>query len=137
MPDLVERLRAVNQDVTQPWKLCAEAADEIERLHAALEDANDTPAWDALKLAKAEIERLRDTIDGEADESASTIAHLNSEIKHWKAKLYKAVEALEEIARQKKLDEMVLYFAADIEGGYDMCIDTARATLKEIGARDA
>jgi hypothetical protein len=51
------------------------------------------------------------------------------------AKLAKAVEALREIARQKKTDELETEYdveVADFEGGYDLCIDRARATLAEL-----
>jgi hypothetical protein len=43
-------------------------------------------------------------------------------------------EALEEISRQKKTDELITELDveyADFEGGYDACIDTARAALQE------
>ena len=51
------------------------------------------------------------------------------------AKLAKAVEALREIARLNKTDELETEYdveVADFEGGYDLCIDRARATLAEL-----
>lgn len=75
------------------------------------EDCDLTVAWMAgAKEAKDEIAALR-------------------------AKLKEAVEALREIATQKKTDELVTEFDveyADFEGGYDACIDRARAALARI-----
>jgi len=50
------------------------------------------------------------------------------------AKLEKAREALRVISIQKKTDELVTAYDveyADFEGGYDCCVDVARAALKE------
>ncbi len=50
----------------------------------------------------------------------------------------KLIEAVEEIARQKKTTEMSnddLDFA-DFEGGYDACIDKARAILRAMEGRE-
>jgi hypothetical protein len=106
MNDIVERLRRLPEFFEPSNRLGLEAADEIER--------------------------MRDTIDGEADESASTIAHLNSEINWQKgraeaaeAKLSKAVEALEAIKR------------GGFNGASTWLQGIARATLKEIGGDDA
>ena len=51
------------------------------------------------------------------------------------AELAKAVEALGNIARQKKTAQIEAEGEtefSDFEGAYDMCIDVARATLAEI-----
>jgi hypothetical protein len=51
------------------------------------------------------------------------------------AALLKAEEALEDISRQKKTDELETEYeaeCADFEAGFDTCVDVARATLTEI-----
>lgn len=49
--------------------------------------------------------------------------------------LLMAIEAIREIAGQKKTDELETEYdveVADFEGGYDMCIDRARAFLERV-----
>ena len=51
------------------------------------------------------------------------------------AALLVAEKALRDISRQKKTDELETEYdveCADFEGGYDACVDTARAALSEI-----
>lgn len=53
------------------------------------------------------------------------------------AVLLKAEDALAEIAKQKKSDEFDTEYdveVADFEGGFDSCVDRARAALAEIAA---
>lgn len=48
-------------------------------------------------------------------------------------KLATAVEALEDMANQKRTDELETEYdveCADFEGGYDACIDVARAAIR-------
>ena len=51
------------------------------------------------------------------------------------AKLATAVEALEDMANQKRTDELETEYdveCADFEGGYDACIDVARAAIRAL-----
>jgi hypothetical protein len=61
---------------------------------------------------------LHDTLRAERDALAARVERLEG--------------ALREIARQKKTDELDTEYdveVADFEGGYDMCVDRARAAL--------
>jgi len=66
---------------------------------------------------------------------AKVEALMDAGFAEYERRLAKAVEALREIARQKKTDELETEYdveVADFEGGYDLCIDRARATLAEL-----
>jgi hypothetical protein len=75
------------------------------------------------------VKRLRDEhLAMTRNEAAAAIEALTAE-------LAKAVEALGNIARQKKTAQIEAEGEtefSDFEGAYDMCIDVARATLEEI-----
>jgi hypothetical protein len=51
---------SMDAEVLHSW--AKDAVARIAELEAALEEANDTPAWDALKACKAKNERLRTRI---------------------------------------------------------------------------
>ena len=74
--------------------------------------------------------------DEEADDAGGLAnARLIAMAPDLAAALLKAEEALEDISRQKKTDELETEYeveCADFEAGFDTCVDVARATLTEI-----
>ena len=73
----------------------------------------------------------RNPLHGEAASNARLMALAPS----LAAALLVAERALREISRQKKTDELETEYdveCADFEGGYDACVDTARAAISEI-----
>ena len=66
-------------------------------------------------------------------EIADAVTALRAEVATLRASEARMREALVEIARQKKTDELETEHdaeVADFEGGYDACIDRARAALQ-------
>ena len=75
------------------------------------------------------------TADGPQNETRKANARLIALAPSLAAALLVAEKALREISRQKKTDELETEYdveCADFEGGYDACVDTARAALSEI-----
>ena len=86
---------------------------------------------------------LLDWVFGWGGESSTRAAARIKEIMRERdaalAELAEAREALTEISRQKKTDEMETEYdveVADFEGGYDACIDRARAFLARHAKRE-
>lgn len=131
--DLVKRLRTpwdadrsiISQ--TDNWMMeRQEAADRIEELEAQLNLAQRQVV--AAEFNLATCKKYRDTY-AECDRIGTQA------VRELEAKLAEAMKALNDIARQKKTDELETEYdveVADFEGGYDMCIDLARTTLAEI-----
>lgn len=121
-PDLVDALRAVATErdaaLARAEKAKAECCEWKQR-HFKMRDERDkanivscnygrfaTENRERAEKAEAEVERLR--------------------------------EALSEIAKQKRTDELETEYdveCADFEGGYDLCIDRARAALAQEAGR--
>lgn len=102
--------------------LVPEMADRIEALEA--ENARLRAEWANSELTH----KLMESRDFEAARAERT-----------EALLAEAVEALSDIAKQLKTDELVTEYdveVADFEDGYDMCIDRARAILARIQEKD-
>ena len=75
------------------------------------------------------------TADGPQNETRKANARLIALAPSLAAALLVAEKALRDISRQKKTDELETEYdveCADFEGGYDACVDTARAALSEI-----
>jgi hypothetical protein len=75
MSALIERLRKNGTDQYDPCGLCDEAADEIERLKAALKEAAKSLAED-----EQEIERLQALVDGYDTKCPRCGAYYSTEI---------------------------------------------------------
>ena len=73
-------------------------------------------------------------------DTAEAVKVVTDRIAELEAKLAEALEALRDIARQKRTDELASKHCAefaDFEGGYDACVDVARTTIAELaGGKD-
>jgi len=116
-------ITTVDHDVQQ-CVLCKNCA-------AVQEDMADTPNAEA---RHGNREALFDMTD-QRNEWRAQAMRMTAQCDALAEKFQWAVRTLAEIARQKKTDELETEYdveMADFEGGYDLCIDRARATLSEI-----
>jgi hypothetical protein len=75
------------------------------------------------------------SLAGAQESLVETLRESGCKRKEAEAKLAKAVEALGNIARQKKTEQIEAEGEtefSDFEGAYDMCIDVARAVLAQL-----
>ena len=129
MNDIVERLRDTNgpDAMLMGYQLRLEAADEIERLRAQFE------------AERKQLDAALQAMEGEADESASIIAHLRTVAE---AKLATAVKALEPFVREKLPNNRRTEIGFDRHGlrriisPFELAQVAAIAALKEIGDSD-
>jgi DNA polymerase III delta prime subunit len=118
--ELVKRLRKRQE---------FESIDGYKRIEWKDEDALE--AADRIE----QLEREQDDLVQAQQSLVETLSKSGRKRKDAEAKLAKAVEALGNIARQKKTEQIEAEGEtefSDFEGAYDMCIDVARAVLAEI-----
>ena len=91
---------------------------------------------------EAEVKRMKAAVGilKDGTHALATIANeQRARAETAEAKLATAVEALEDIANQKRTDELETEYdveCADFEGGYDACIDVARAAIHALKGGD-
>ena len=123
----MDGLRKLLDEATPaPWKI----TDRKITKHGGAYDLISGLTWDDFARVAVRFD------DDEADDAGGLAnARLIAMAPDLAAALLKAEEALEDISRQKKTDELETEYeaeCADFEAGFDTCVDVARATLTEI-----
>ena len=109
------------------------AAARIDALTAERDEALNQ--LDSARHSVDVLEKRVAFVEGERRKTFQALLKVKKIRDEVEAKLAKAVEALGNIARQKKTAQIEAEGEtefSDFEGAYDMCIDVARATLEEI-----
>ena len=158
MSDLKERLRNYDGDRATRFKgktLTEEAAARIEELEASIKWVDEVypsrieAGGAGIEMTWAEFSAMQRAlgvkVDARIGDQEGRAGHnhklrvraqaAEARAETAEAKLATAVEALEDIANQKRTDELETEYdveCADFEGGYDACIDVARAAIRAL-----
>ena len=121
------------------WKSWLDDAPLPETFNSATGGLQDfiTALSRALLTARAELDTTQTQLGDwivRADEANVKVETLDAELARVRARGERLVEALEDIAKQKRTDELDTEYdveVADFEGGYDAVINVARAALAQ------
>ena len=130
-----ERLDLAEHDAEErDWRSGANAFAALAKGLRALAPADGLAAVDALRVEARENAMQALASMGQAHEAYEAQLEAEAELARVRARGERLVEALEDIAKQKRTDELDTEHdveVADFEGGYDAVINVARAALAQ------